>query len=385
MSEPLPFKPLGQYAWPSAPVNHGVETLLSQFKQWLGRRDMSVGIDQTRLQIPSADFVNTVAEPPANHPLLEELTFALSHWVQSDTADTPHQMIVLPPCDREDLLHQWANAEGLPFFGLDRSFADLDEFDTNEASPVILSKLEHRFLRTRQGLIEVRLLLDRVSRMTRPVLIGCNSWAWQFLRKSCEIDLIFPDPLMFQAFDKTRIRRWLGTLAHSPEDTETFCFRSVSTGRDVFGNGEGEAEVSAFMTDLARRSHGIPWIAWHLWRMSLRVMDRDQASSDTEGALDRKPADGIETIWVMDLPAPTVPNRNDQNALLVLHSLLIHGGLTEDQIVQTVPLVSYTNVLTSLVRARLIDQIDGQYRCLPSAYPAIRDGLKNNSYPVDIL
>jgi hypothetical protein len=80
-----------------------------------------------------------------------------------------------------------------------------------------------------------------------------------------------------------------------------------------------------------------------------------------------------------------LPSRSDQNALLVLHALLIHGGLTQDQIVQTVPLVSYTHVLASLQQAGLIDKTDGFYACLPSAYTAIRDALNNNGYPVDSL
>jgi hypothetical protein len=69
----------------------------------------------------------------------------------------------------------------------------------------------------------------------------------------------------------------------------------------------------------------------------------------------------------------------------VLHALLIHGGLTGDQIVQTVPLVTYTHVLASLERSGLIDKVDGLYRCRPAAYPVIRDGLNNSGYPVDIL
>jgi hypothetical protein len=71
--------------------------------------------------------------------------------------------------------------------------------------------------------------------------------------------------------------------------------------------------------------------------------------------------------------------------LLILHALLIHGGLTEPLIARTVPLVSYTNVLASLVSAGLIDREDDAYRCVPAAYPVIREGLKNNGYPMDVL
>ncbi|MEM9600823.1 MAG: hypothetical protein AAF926_07360 [Pseudomonadota bacterium] len=41
--------------------------------------------------------------------------------------------------------------------------------------------------------------------------------------------------------------------------------------------------------------------------------------------------------------------------------------------------------MSSLLRAGLIDVTDGLYRCLPAAYPVIRDGLRNNGYPLDVL
>jgi len=380
MTHPVTFRPLGQYNWPSSPVNRGLDTVLSQIKKKLRPPSKEAGIDPEKLGLAPDRFLSRIAEPPAHFPLMAELNETLANWVtQAPTTDRV-RTFVLPPCDRENLLGQWAEAHGLQVFAIDRTLTELDALDDPEASPLVIPKLERRFLRSRDGLHDIRCLLDRLATMERRIIIGCNSWAWQFLRKSCEIDLIFAQPMTFQAFGKQRLRSWLGTLALDPADGKNLCFRSSTTGQDVFGNGEGETEVSAFMTDLAKRSLGIPWVAWHLWRDSLHV-EQDPSEDTDPSEIDSNQ----ETVWVTDLRSPTLPSRSDQNALLVLHALLIHGGLTQDQIVQTVPLVSYTHVLASLQRVGLIDKTDGFYACLPAAYPAIRDALNNNGYPVDSL
>lgn len=383
MSEPITFRPLGQFEWPSTTVNRGVDLALGQFRKKLLRSDKDAGIDAKTLALAPTDLLNRICESPAHFPLIAELDATLATWVADVSAADKVQTIILPPCDREDLLGQWASANALQIFDVDRKMSELDALDDPQATPLVIPKLERRFLRTRSGLHDIRQLLDRLSVMERRIIIGCNSWAWQFLRKSCEIDLIFAAPKTFQAFDKKRLRSWLGTLALDPADGTNLCFRSVSSGQDVFGNGEGETEVSEFMTELAKGSIGVPWVAWHLWKDSLHVANGDEGDDTAENS--KVAADTRDTIWVTDIRPPSVPSRNDQNAFLVLHALLIHGGLTQDQIVQTVPLVTYTHVLASLIRSGLVDQVDGLYRCRPAAYPVIRDGLNNSGYPVDIL
>lgn len=382
MSDPVTFRPLGKFEWPSTAVNRGVDLALAQFRKKFLRPDKGAGIDAEFLEPATPEMLDRICEPPSHFPLIRELDATLNEWLSDEASTVRVQTIVLPPCDRDDLLSHWAATHDLQVLGTDRLMTELDALDDPHATPLVIPKLERRFLRTRDGLHEIRLLLDRLAVMERRIIMGCNSWAWQFLRKSCEIDLIFAAPMTFQAFDKKRLRNWLGTLALDPADAATLCFRSASSGQDVFGNGEGETEISAFMTDLAKGSIGVPWVAWHLWKNSLHTVKSMEGAPTCDT---RAETDTRDTVWVTDITPPSVPNRNDQNAFLVLHALLIHGGLTQDQIVQTVPLVTYTHVLASLIRSGLIDDSEGLYRCIPMAYPVIRDGLKNSGYPVDSL
>ncbi|MGB6230417.1 MAG: hypothetical protein WBF53_09865 [Litorimonas sp.] len=387
------FRPLGKYDWPTTPAVQGFDRIRADLRKrlagWVNTREDTPGIDVARVDPIAPDILDRIAEAPANQPVLAELTATLRPWLDEPKAAQVLQTVVLPPCDRENLLLRWSEQEGLDVFPTDKLASDLAELDDPSAMPLVIPRLEDRFLRTPEGLIAVRALIDQLAAMRRRTVVGCNSWAWQFLRKSCEIDLVLTDPMTFRAFNANRLRNWLGTLAFGSTDgieAPRTRFLSETSGRDVFGNGDGEAELSSFMNDLAKRSLGIPWVAWNLWRASLE-MEKAKEGDDTDEPGDPVPdIDKMDTIWVSELHNFALPGRSDQNALLVLHALLIHGGLTEPLIGRTVPLVSYTNVLASLLGAGLVDRAeDGAYRCVPAAYPAIRDGLKNNGYPVDVL
>ncbi|GLQ21613.1 hypothetical protein ACFFUB_09680 [Algimonas porphyrae] len=396
MTEPVivPFRPLGKYDWPSTPVDHGIDRVRTALLERLrGRREQSA-VDMETLVSVEPSLLDRLAPPPASHPLMAELDLTLQDWAASSNAVQPLQMVVLPPCERDDILSVWARQNDLELFSADRDPAELEGLNDPDQPPLIIPRLEDRFLRTPQGLSAVRELIRGLAGFRRRALIGCNSWAWQFLRKSCEIDLVLSEPITFRAFNRHRLRNWLGRLALgtlpddvSDERAERLCFRAVDSGADVFGNGDGDDEISAYMTDLARRSFGIPWVAWHLWRDGLhlaRPADTDDATDASDAAPKEDPSNP-ETIWVTRPRSVSLPDRSDQNALLVLHALLIHGGLTQANIDRTVPLISYTNVLSSLLRDGLIDETDGLYRCIPAAYPTIRDGLRNNGYPLDVL
>ncbi|MEM9601188.1 MAG: hypothetical protein AAF926_09205, partial [Pseudomonadota bacterium] len=324
MTEPaiVPFRPLGKYDWPSTPVDHGIDRFRSAFLERLrGRKDQSA-VDTQTLQPAGSELLDRLAPPPASHPLMAELDLTLQDWASSPKTHQPLQMIVLPPCERNDILSVWARENALELFSSDRDPAELESLNIPDQPPLIIPRLEDRFLRTPQGLHAVRELVKALTGFRRRALIGCNSWAWQFLRKACEIDLVLNEPMTFRAFNRHRLRNWLGSLALGtlPDDVsedraERLCFRSVDKGTDVFGNGDGEDEISAYMTELARRSFGIPWVAWHLWRESLYVVPPSDEDI-TETADMSSP----ETIWVMRPRMVSLPDRSDQNALLVLHA-----------------------------------------------------------------
>ena len=147
-------------------------------------------------------------------------------------------------------------------------------------------------------------------------------------------------------------------------------------------DADGELEHDYFL-HLAARSLGIPWVAWHQWRRSLRsgLEEKDEPTEAPE----QESKDDQQTLWVAALEDYSLPGEKSDIALLVLQALLIHGGLTAEELRLVIPVIGDSNILVALRNAGLIENRDGQFTCLAAAYPAIRSGLITAGFPKDQL
>ena len=83
----------------------------------------------------------------------------------------------------------------------------------------------------------VRALLDRLDRLKRPVVVGCNSWAWQYLVRAGQADAILPTPIIFKPFDAKRLKHWLGQIAEH-DGPGSVAFRDAESGDDIMAEDE---------------------------------------------------------------------------------------------------------------------------------------------------
>lgn len=241
---------------------------------------------------------------------------------------------------------------------------------------LVIPRLEEWFLRHRDGFGAIRALMQALAGTERRCLVGCGAHAWAFLDRAVSIGLQLPVPLTFRPFDAERLRRWLSDLAATaPGDVETF--RLSTTGEDVLREGDDDKSGSDFIRLLASRSHGIPWVAWSLWRGALRdTPDEEEANGDLPER------DDDRTLWVASLREYVLPRGAEREALAVLHALLIHGSLDAERLRLTLPLVGGTNVLPALSEAGFVARECGLYRCVAAAYPKIRQQLANAGHPL---
>ena len=245
---------------------------------------------------------------------------------------------------------------------------------------IVIPQLERWFLRHRNGLVAIRSLLATIDATDRRCVIGCNSWAWEFLKKAVGAQMILPKPLTFEPFDGKRLYDWISRLAAN-EKSRRITFRLPQSGTDVLAvNDDGNREGDYFDT-LAAQSRGIPWVAWHLWRRSLRSDGED--GSEHEVDVEREADE--QTLWVAALDEFTLPNPGDESPLLVLQALLLHGSLSVDELRSVLPIVGESPVVSALVSAGLVERKDGQISCRPAAYPAIRRGLSAAGFSMDGL
>ena len=379
------FLPLADVKTPPMPTQEVLRRWVGHLHALIGRNRTKPFIADDRLKTATLDRLNEVVAPPACGPLLAELGQTIDDW-RAETMPSSHiKVVILPPCDDNDIVETWARQSGHQVLNAPTRDA-LIAPDDPTLEPLagegllVVARLEAWFLRHRRGLRTLRHLLATLETLRRPVVIGCNSWAWAFVSKAIGADLLLPDPVTFKAFDQNRLHLWFSQLAAS-ETTDAVRFRLPKTGEDVLAQDESGKPVSDYLQTLAGRSLGIPWVAWHLWRRSLRSGDRDTAAQDAAAVVsDDTP--GEQTLWIAALDEYVLPGGNEQSALLVLHALLIHGPLTPQELHLVLPIVGESNIAPVLAKAGFLDRRGDRYACRAAAYPAIRNGLATAGLPM---
>ncbi|MDD1449820.1 hypothetical protein NHF48_000925 [Sphingomonas sp. H160509] len=378
-------------------------------------------IADDRLQSNTLERLDEVVAPPAAGPVIDELEASIQPWLSAQPLERRFKLIILPPCDESDIVGVWAEREGhtclQPPPRDTLCDANLSLENLPASGLLVVSRLERWFLRERGCLKAVRNLLDVLQASDRPCVIACNSWAWSYLRAAIQADAVMPEGLVFKPFDGPRLQHWFSDLACN-DLTQGVRFRSSATGKDVLSRDDDGESDGEFFERLGARSRGVPWVAWHLWRRSLR-RNRDDGESDGEfferlGArsrgvpwvawhlwrrsLRRNRDDGSgetaaeamiepgeETLWIAALDELVLPGEHPQSALLVFHALLIHGVLTIAELHRTVPAIGQSNVVSALVMSGFLERDGEGVRCRAAAYPAIRQGLSKAGYPMDEL
>ena len=418
---------MADYKSPSMPAEHVVRAVWRRIKQRFQSSEPAAVRPDNRLQPTTLKALDEVARPPACGPLMEDFDAAVRAWVE-EPGGTLHCVVVLPPCDSNDVIGTWAKERGHAVLcapardrglalsviaGTDKNAA-ADAEDGGGALPadgpiLVIPQLELWFLRQRNGLKAVRALLAELQQSERRCLIGCNSWAWAFLVRAAGAGLVLPIPRTLAPFDGKRLQSWFAELAANT-GSGPVAFRRASDGADVLETKDDGALANNYLDELAARSNGIPWVAWHLWRNALRTRidasgaqktnvhadgggktggshKNAQAGARTEAsATPINGAHGNErTFWITGVPDPDLPKHHDDNALLVLHALLMHGALANDELLSVLPDATAAEVLPALLRAGFIERREGRLSVLPAAYPAVRRVLLADGFPMGDL
>lgn len=350
---------------------------LRRLRQLLTRSDERPFIAEDRLQRTPDQLARDHGQTPPCPPLIEALQRSLDPWAATASPDSWLKLVILPPgCDL-DPLADWARQSGHERLrpptreSLSEEAAN-SALDLDGEGVLVIPELAMWFLRRRGGLERLRLLLKRLAGLQRHCVVGCDSRAWRFICRALEAHLILPEPLSFPPFDEARLRGW---LAHTLEKGALSAtrFRLSRDGRDVFALDKRGRPVSDYFSVLAAHSAGVPWVAWHLWRRSLRAATDDDAT----------PYDREQTLWVVALEAFSLPGQGDTRALLILHALLIHTALSDAALAQVLPEPNLTPLLSALRTAGFIERRHECWQVVPAALPATRSGLDTAGFPTD--
>lgn len=98
---------------------------------------------------------------------------------------------------------------------------------------------------------------------------------------------------------------------------------------------------------------------------------------------------GVDAGWLErfsdEMSGPTLPSERDDGPVLVLHALLIHGGLPEALLPELLPLprARCMSLLLALRDAGAVRRVEGRWRIRALAYAAVREVLRGRDYLVD--
>lgn len=265
----------------------------------------------------------------------------------------------------------------------------LKQMEKND-TPWVVPALERCYLRHVHGLGLVRQLFEKINTGAMGNgIIGCDSWALAYLKHVLPGRL--PDALVAQAFGDYRLSRWLYQLASS-RFQKPLLFRQTDNGKPVLptepehaGSDTAGTGPSAFIDQLSAHSRGIPGIALCLWRKALR-MEPDKTMADT--SLAQIPSDMKTTIWVLPwnkLGHPSLPSPVSPESSILLHSLLLHNGLSQGVLAEILPFPPNVITRTALVLkdAGLIEENQGLWNVSPAGYPIVRQYLNGEGYLTD--
>lgn len=410
---------LADYARPERPTGEAVRTgLLGLFRRKKDSKDKDEPlVDEEGLLPLPPDLLEAVAPWPDWRQVVPALDRGLGGFDEAGgnaafhpIAAHPIAAIVGAPYSgvREGL-RCWAQQHGWPvieaparehILGQDTSWREANFSDPDrepdqapdERPPILIPELEHCFLRHPRGLDFLRRLLDRLHRSSRRCVVATNSWAWSYLNAAVGIADAVAPPLTFQAFDAGRLARWFLSLQTCAEPV-TFCRAQdgsvllaplSETGEEATSERGTGAELTRL---LAGYSRGIAGVAWAVWRRSLcRVAAEDAADRLEEAAADISGPVVYVRPW-SGIGLRSLPSGTDLPDLLLLHALLIHGGLTEALLPEILPSIggSVPGRLHKLGRRGIVEHHQGRWQVTPLGYPATREALASEGLLVDPL
>lgn len=377
--------PLEDAETPSVPNEELARRYLGRLVALFHRKRSEPFIADDKLHRATLQRLNEVVAPPACGPVLADIQATAERWL-GDRPTASHVLtLVLPPCDENAIIETWAVQAGHRILAAPSRQALVAPVppvlpELYGTGVLVIPRLEDWFLRHRDGLRAVRALLAAVDACDRPVVVGCNAWAWAFLSKATGADALLPDAVTIRPFDAPRLHAWFVQLSTS-EATGAMRFRLPGTGEDVLATDATGAPDNDYLRKLAGRSLGVPWVAWHLWRRSLRSSDDEGVADDIKAAVTDGQA-SEQTLWVAALDEYLLPGTDDDAVLHVLQALLIHGPLTPEELRLVLPVVGESNVVPILVRAGFLKRQGDRFACRAAAYPAIRDGLEAAGFPL---
>ncbi|MFU1519762.1 hypothetical protein ACM25P_14960 [Vreelandella alkaliphila] len=331
---------------------------------------------------------------------------ALSHWVPAidwtpaaralsqvteGYVDAPVVLFISPPHGgHEAVVSHWAQQQGVNCI----SAPTLNELTGGCLEWVercgsqhqwVIPALERHFLRHTQGLQGVRELLERaLSGRLGQGVIGCDSWTYAYLQHAVGLEGV--PVVTLQALEGEQLAHYFAQLAD--DGGVRLTVYSSRTGQPILAgvskDSAGGERSYKELQRLAAHCRGHLGIAWHYWRERLRESAGNGDSGRSQGPSQGQPKE----LWLLDaLAEAELASDTGDVATLLLHTLLIHGGLEDQALGYVLPFSSHEalNARLALARQGILRCHQGRWQVAPLSYASVRQLLESRNYLVDPL
>lgn len=251
---------------------------------------------------------------------------------------------------------------------------------------VVIPSLEQCFLRCISGWDGIGFLREiTVQNPQYFWLIGCNSWAWDFLDFVSQISAYFDDVRPLPTLTGEMLRSWLipltgqwGTIKPEGDLANLISVNSYNSS-----SSDAQAEVELYWQNLANCSQGIGSIAAKLWLRSLRikkqVMERENPAQSVLNTKENE--DQICPLFQVNPAQPSLPPFTNLD-LYLLHSLMIHGRISPAHLALSLgePESQIQARVQRLLREDILVRRWGDLIICPTYYQQLQSELANNNF-----
>ena len=390
------YVPIAEYKPPAPPVTQSVRERLTFFRRLFrrGEKEQEPPLEgpENIQELPDWQL-ECIAPAPYWQDPAEALDVELKDWLAQEKPVSPIVAMVGPPHNGHcETLTTWAQRQEWPVLSPPTVAQILAGDETwppkhiGDGTPWVFPCVERTYLRHPAGLTLVRRFLANAyaGNLGRGI-IGCDSWAWAFLRHVWRGRV--PVTVTLQAFDETRLARHFRKLADASGD-RPLRFLQSDDGRDVLPPPDAEetpGETSNFLQLLAAHSRGVCGIAHAIWHANLQ--------SALDEKLDEKGDDAAcrianQTVWVTpwsQIAHPCLPSGAGRDEAFVLHTLLLHNGLPIELMERLLHLSpdQIMGTLILLEESGLVALDETAWQVTPQGYPAVRHFLQAGDYLID--
>lgn len=361
---------VGTYDWPRPPPT---SSLRARFRQLRDKVEFSTP-DPSK---EAPDSLETLPDPLFPDSIWDELRARYHALLDTQFLTSPARprginALVTMPSLPDGFVQDWAAAHDLPINLPEASIDDSADF-----SLVPMTRMAHRTLAARAASRRHLASLDQATRQSDRggVLLCGSSWAWTYLARTASLQAVVSNAYCFPAYDGAAlaalIKDHIGTLK----------LKSVESGNDILKCDDDGHPKDNFLAALAAASYGCPWAA-------LRLLEKEatqQESPDDEKDGNSDDSQPKNMRWICDPTPPSPPDHLGRAGHFLLHALLIHGPMPEDDIAQVLPLPLPIGLPSALARAGLVEMGHGEIQIATQSYPHIRHMLTEAGFPADQL